>query len=153
MMKRMLSTLRRDCRGMATVELAIIAPVLASMIVGVVDLSNAFGRKLALEQATQRAVEKVMQTTLEKTTEEVLKEEAAAQAGIAVDNVVVTYQLECDETAQADYTQSCAASQREARYLLVTASDTYTPMFPVHFLGINADGTYHLSSTSGIRTQ
>ncbi|MEA1071555.1 TadE/TadG family type IV pilus assembly protein [Sphingomonas sp. LY29] len=152
-MKRFLSSLRNDRRGVATIELAIMAPVLATMIVGVVDLSNAFGRKLALEQATQRAVEKVMQTTLEATAEDVIKGEAAAQAGIDTSAVTVTYQLECNEVKQALYSSECAATERESRYLLVTANDKYTPMFPVKFLGINADGTYHLSSTSGLRTQ
>ena len=33
------------------------------MTIGVVDISNAFGRKLTLEQAAQRAIEKIMQTT------------------------------------------------------------------------------------------
>jgi hypothetical protein len=35
----------------------------------------------------------------------------------------------------------------------VTVTDTYTPMFPIHFAGLNADGTYHLSATAGMRTQ
>lgn len=153
MMKRWFRLLRDDARGVATIELAIIAPVLATMVIGVVDLSNAFGRKLALEQATQRAVEKVMQTTLEETAEDVIKGEAAAQAGILTTAVTVTYQLECNEVQQANYDAECASNERESRYLLVTATDKYTPMFPVKFLGINADGTYHLTSTSGLRTQ
>jgi Flp pilus assembly protein TadG len=142
-----------DNRGVATIELALLAPLLAALTIGVVDLSNAFGRKLALEQATQRAVEKVMQTTVDDTVESVIKAEAAAQAGISEDNVTVTYQLECDEVVQADYETSCPTGQKEARYLLVTATDSYTPVFSLHFAGVHADGTYHLRATSGLRTQ
>ena len=140
-------------RGSATIELALIAPVLGMMVVGMVDLSNAYGRKLQLEQATQRAVEKVMQTTLEDTVEAVIKGEAAAQANIPVADVTVVYQLECNEVKQASYDDECPSGQRESRYILVTATAKYTPHFDLHFTGINADGTYHLSSTSGMRTQ
>ncbi|WP_158581988.1 TadE/TadG family type IV pilus assembly protein [Sphingomonas edaphi] len=138
---------------MATIELALLAPMLAVLTIGVVDISNAFGRKLALEQATQRAVEKVMQTTVDDTVESVIKAEAAAQAGISEDNVTVTYQLECNQVVQSDYEASCPSGQKEARYLMVTATDRYTPMFSLHFSAINADGTYHLTATSGLRTQ
>lgn len=141
-----------DDRGTAAIELAIIAPMLATMIVGVVDLSNGFSRKLALEQATQRAIEKVMQTTETMPPEDVIKAEAAAAAGIPVTNVTVTYRLECNEVAKPSYDDECTAAQRQARYLLVTATDKYTPMLPVKFGGIDADGTYHLSATSGLRT-
>ncbi|MCY7279474.1 MAG: pilus assembly protein, partial [Sphingomonas bacterium] len=61
-MRRFL-TLWREQRGAAIIELAIVAPVIALMTVGVVDLSNGFGNKLKLEQAAQRSIEKVMQTT------------------------------------------------------------------------------------------
>ena len=37
-------------KGAAIIELALVAPIFALMTVGVVDMSNAFSRKLALEQ-------------------------------------------------------------------------------------------------------
>lgn len=150
---RIFRSLRRETDGTATIELALIAPLLATMVIGMVDLSNAYGRKLQLEQATQRAVEKVMQTTLDATVEDVIKAEAAAQANIPAADVTVVYQLECNEVKQGSYDAECPAGQRESRYLLVTAVAKYTPMFNLHFSGIDADGTYHLSSTAGMRTQ
>lgn len=147
------SLLINDRRGSVTIELALLAPLLATFIIGVVDLSNAFGRKLALEQATQRAVEKVMQTTVTDTVEAVIKAEAAAQANIPISAVTVTYRLECNQVPQANYDDSCPTGQREARYLMVRAVDRYTPMFPVRFSGLKDDGTYHLSAESGLRTQ
>ena len=152
-MIRRIRALSGNERGSATIELALIAPVLGLMVVGMVDLSNAYGRKLQLEQATQRAVEKVMQTTLDDTVEAVIKGEAAAQAGIPVSDVTVVYQLECNEVKQPSYDDECPSGQRESRYILVTATAKYTPMFNLRFTGIKADGTYHLSSTSGLRTQ
>ena len=54
-----LSPYTRDERGASIIELALVAPVLASMLVGMVDLSRAYSYKLKLEQAAQRAIEKV----------------------------------------------------------------------------------------------
>ena len=62
MMRRLVKLARED-RGAAVIELALIAPVLALLIIGVTDISIAYGRKLELEQAVQRSIEKVMQTT------------------------------------------------------------------------------------------
>ena len=56
--------LHADQRGAAVIELAMIAPILAMMVIGIVDMSNGYSRKLALEQGAQRAVEKIMQTEL-----------------------------------------------------------------------------------------
>ena len=154
MMRRLLSRLRSDVRGVATIELALYAPLLATLTIGVVDMSNAFGRKLALEQAAQRAIERVMQTTADTTVEETIKQEAAEQADIPEEQVTVTYRMECNQVLQDDFENDvCSTGEDEARYLMVTVTDTYTPMFPVHFSGINADGTYHISASAGMRTQ
>lgn len=148
-----LNRLRRDNRGVAIIELALYAPILATMTIGVVDISSAFGRKLALEQAAQRAIEKVMQTTGDNTVEDEITAEAAAQAGVPVDQVTVSYRLECDGVYNSDYDASCA-SGKEARYILVTVSDVYHPMFPMHFGDYDpeADG-YHVVARAGMRTQ
>ncbi len=152
-MIRLINSIRRDERGAAIIELAMAAPVLALMTIGIVDMSNAFGRKLALEQAAQRAIEKVMQTTEDDTVESVIVSEAATQGNVPTDNVEVEYILECDGSKQSDPEGNCPSGQREARYLTVEVTDTYTPMFPVHFAGIKSDGKYHISATAGMRTQ
>jgi Flp pilus assembly pilin Flp len=153
MMKRLINRLRRDDRGVAIIELALYAPILATMTIGVVDMSNAFGRKLALEQAAQRAIEKVMQTTGDATVEDTIIAEAADQADVPISQVTVTYRLECDGANVADYSLSCTMGQKEARYILIEVKDNYTPMFPIRFSGINADGTYHIAARAGMRTQ
>ena len=71
--------LLRDTRATAIIELALIAPIVALTVVGIVDLSNAFTRKLGLEQGAQRAIEKIMQTTEDNTVEGTLAAEAVCQ--------------------------------------------------------------------------
>jgi hypothetical protein len=92
-----------------------------------------------------------MQTTGTSTPDETIIAEASSQAEVPVENVTVTYRLECDEVQVTDYTQECDDGEIEARYLEVTVIDTYDPMFSLHFGGIGADGKYHLSAKAGMR--
>ena len=75
-MIRLARSLRSDDNGAAIIELALVAPVLALMTIGTVDMANAFGCKLRLEQAAQRSIEKVMQTTGELSVEGTITQEA-----------------------------------------------------------------------------
>lgn len=153
MFARLLRDFASDERGTAVTELAIFAPVLAAMVIGIVDMSMAFGRKLSIEQAAQRSIEKVMQTTGTTTPDETIISEAAAQAEVPAENVTVTYRLECDEVHVADYSQVCDAGEIEARYLEVTVVDAYEPMFSLNFGPIGEDGKYHMTAKAGMRIQ
>src|SRR3954471_9820265 len=95
-------------RGEAVIEMAMVAPVLALGVIGIVDMSNAYSRKLALEQGAQRAIEKIQQTTQDDTVDDTLKNEAVCQVDgtdssgncitttpITTANVTVNYRLEC----------------------------------------------------------
>ena len=53
--------LSQDEGGASIIELALVAPILATLLIGMVDLSRAYSRKLMLEQAAQRAIEKIQQ--------------------------------------------------------------------------------------------
>jgi Flp pilus assembly protein TadG len=157
-MREFLSRLKRDCRGVATIELALYAPFLAAMTIGVIDMSNAVGRKLALEQAAQRSIERVMQTSADTTVEETIIEEAGDQADIPdeerAEKITVAYRLECDGEVVDDFEASCEDDEDEARYLMVTVTDVYVPMFPLHFSGYDADdGGYRMTAEAGMRTQ
>lgn len=164
-----------DSRGSVTVELALLAPILATMIIGVIDISIAYGQKLELEQGAQRAIEKVMQTTGNTTVADTLQQEVVCQVNgtteggacdtgrVTVDDVTVGYRLECidgggtrtatesDDVAEFD-ALTCPEDDSEARYLNVTVVDTYTPMFPISW-GTGGDGDYDLSAKAGVRTQ
>ena len=162
-MIRRLATLAREESGAVIIELALVAPILAVMVIGVADISTAYGKKLELEQAAQRAIEKVAQTTGADTPENTIKTEAVCQYngttsggacltdGISASDVTVTYTLTCDGAEQA-YDTDCAGTALEVRYIEAAVVDTYEPMFPIHF-GTESDGTYHLEGTAGVRVQ
>ncbi|MEQ7872378.1 TadE/TadG family type IV pilus assembly protein [Sphingomonas sp. ASV193] len=178
MTRKLLNILRRDARGAAVLELALIAPVVAITVAGIVDISSAYSRKLALEQGVQRAIEKIMQTTEDTTVEGTLASEAVCQVNgtnadgtcktspITTANITITYRMECTNSGTGAVTsntttdadtyndwEGCSAGYVTSRYISVTATDQYTPMFPIHFSNYNSsDGTYHLSATAGMRT-
>jgi Flp pilus assembly protein TadG len=158
-----LQTLRRDKRGAVIIEFAFVAPILALLTIGVVDMSNAFGKKLMLEQSAQRSIEKIMQTTGELTVEETIANEAVCQyngtnndgscktSPITTANVTVAHRLECNGVLTTD--PDCASGETESRWVQVTVWDDYEPMFPVHFSGISDNGKYRVQAVAGMRTE
>lgn len=163
-MNRFLKLWRED-RGAAIIELAIVAPVIALMTVGVVDLSNGFGTKLKVEQSAQRAIEKVMQTTGVNNVETTIANEALCQfngtldngncktAPLTADNVTVTHSLYCNDGAEPVTTEDCPEGQTESKWIKVTVWTEYKPLFPLHFTGIDAGGKYKIQASAGMRTE
>ena len=164
-------------RGAAVIEMALIAPVLALGVIGIVDMSNAYSRKLALEQGAQRVIEKIMQTTANDTVENTLATEAVCQVNgtttsnsvttcntspLTTANVTVSYRRECTDSSgtvtTTSYTTnsaydagSCASgTTREADYIQIALSSTYSPLFPIHFASYNGTA-YPISATAGMR--
>lgn len=172
---RLFSRLRASERGAAVIEMALVAPVLALGVIGVVDMSNAYSKKLALEQGAQRAIEKIMNTTETNTVETTLANEAVCQVNgmnangtcktspITTGNVTVSWRLDCttggtttsqttsDATTYDGYVNGCAGTR--AGYVQVTVTDTYSPLFPIHFASYDVTNhVYNVSATAGTRT-
>ena len=153
-MMRFLRSLRRDERGASIIEMALITPVLASLLIGMVDISRAYAARLQLEQAAQRAIEKVMQYQANSSTYATLYLEAAAAANVPVTQVTVDYWLECNGVRAEIYEISCTTGQTYARYVTVSIDKAFTPMFGTrYFPGANDDGSYTLTGEAGLRTQ
>ena len=153
-MIRFTGPLQRDERGASVIELALVLPFFAAMIIGVTDISNAFSTKLQLEQAAYRAIEKVQQYRTTSSTFDTLQSEAATAAGVPTSQVTVTYWLECNGTVQTNYNTTCSTGQTTGRWINVDISKTFTPLFASSkWPGSNADGTYTLHGKAGLRTQ
>lgn len=162
--------------GSIIIELAIVAPIIALLAIGAVDLSNAYSRKLALEQGAQRAIEKIMQTTDVDTVEGTLTSEAICQVNgmnangtcksspITASNVAISYRLECTTGGGTITTQTSTDASafdaftcpvgvaKHARYIQIALTDSYAAMFPVLFSGA-VSGSYPLTATAGMRTE
>jgi hypothetical protein len=79
--------------------------------------------------------------------------------------VSVDWRLDCTDGAGTVTTQTTphftvyddyvcgVGTVREARYVQVTVTDKYTPMFLVHFASFtSSDHSYHIAATAGTRT-
>ena len=146
--------LSQDEGGASIIELALVAPILATLLIGMVDLSRAYSRKLMLELAAQRAIEKIQQYQSTTSTYGTLQAEAAAAAGGPTSDVAIDFWLECDGTRAANYNSVCATGQTYGRWVSVDITGTFTPMFRVRrWMGSNADGTFTIHGIAGMRTQ
>lgn len=159
-MKR-LTLLLRDQRGTSIVELALIAPILATLVIGMSDLSTAYSAKLQLEQSAQRSIEKAMNGKKEAALFETLQSEAMDAADVEADAVEVKFWLECDGVSQntnpatmvADYGKVCGDDETYARYVNVRIEKNFEPTFSTKWLGSNPDGSFTLVGEAGIRVQ
>ena len=128
------------------------------------DLSRAYAMKLRLAQAAQRAIESIQvngKNTNDYTGLSAEATAAATAAGYSASTVVVNYKLECNgaintqNTTGAAINATCPTSTPTyARYVTVTISSLYTPMFATsYFPGANAQGQVTVSGYAGLRVQ
>jgi len=165
-MMRSLATLQRDQRGAAIIELALAAPFMAALLIGMSDLARGYSTKLLVEQAAQRTVEKIEQqksvsTASYNTTLSTEAANAMTDAGYSTGNTVTPDSwLECSSdgttwSRQTDFTGSCPnATDISARYVSVLISRNFTPMFTSRaWPGAKTDGTITVSGFAEVRIQ
>jgi Flp pilus assembly protein TadG len=159
-MIRQLKSLARDEGGASIIEMGLMLPILASLLIGMVDISRAYSAKLLLEQSAYRAIEKVQQYNTVESTYDTLRNEAASAAtgagfsNVTASDVTIDYWLECNGTRQANYDTVCGSGQTYARWITVDITAKFTPMFSSSkWPGSNTDGTYTLHGKAGLRTQ
>lgn len=153
-----LKTLAQDERGNSFVEMAFVVPILAALFAGMVDISRAVSTELQLEQATQHTIERVqaLGTKYKTSDNSTFQADAATTAGVSTNNVTVTSWLECsNDGVKLNYdTGTCSDTVPYARYVTVSATTTFSPIFGTRFFpGANSNGTVTLTAKSGVRIQ
>ena len=159
----MLRKLAQHEGGASLIEMALAAPFLAGLMVGMVNISQGYSAKVKLNQAAQRAIEKATQG--EKSTDfyDTVRQEGAEAAAVSPNAVTVRYWLECNGVSQnqnndpstmaADYEKSCAPGEVPARYVSIDITKIYVPFFATRFAGSNPDGSYTLHGKAALRLQ
>ncbi|HEU5481557.1 MAG TPA: TadE family protein [Sphingomicrobium sp.] len=141
-------------RGNSFVEMALTAPILAALLLGMVDISRGVSTKLQLVQAAQRTVELAQRSGFQYADIADLEAEAETAAGTG-SNATVTGWLECgSSTTRLSWTSTCSSGQAYSRHIDVTITRPFTPLFGVRFFpGANSDGTFTVSALAGVRVQ
>jgi len=155
MMKRKLSV-GLDVAGTATIELALTAPILGALLIGMVDLSTAFSNKLRLEQVAQRTIERVQQNGFTTGQETILETEAQTAGGTG-STADLTFWIECNgvrQTGSTAYTTGCPNSgDVYGRFVELVIVKTHTPIIAARFSQSNSNGTMTVRGKAGIRIQ
>lgn len=160
--------LARDERGSSIVELALFAPFLGTLMLGMVDLGQGISAYHDLQKAANQTMELVMSRVVTADPDtgeadyEFLREAAAEAAGVPIENVTLTKWRECNGTVQETYNAVCPPDsdgnpQEVARYLRIRIISTYVPTFrygPVALSSAaNADGTVPMAVEAAVRIQ
>jgi len=166
MIRKILQSAGSDECGAAVIELALAAPILAAMIIGISDMARAYSMKVVLEQAAARTIEQVeQQKSVASTYTSALTTEATnamTDAGYASGNTYTPDAwLECAAsgsttwTKQSDFNGNCPNStDTTARYASIKIKRTFSPMFPSRLWpGANADGSIDVTGYAEVRIQ
>lgn len=155
---RLLRRLAREDAGASLIEFGLLAPLLCFVLLAIVDIAQGYSLQLQLKQATDRTVELATVKGGINGSFSYLQAEGMAASGQPSGNVTATQWLECNTVRMAPGTTSCSAGQSFARYVGVTITATYTPMFSAQVLSAiyratNTGGVVTLSATSQVRVQ
>jgi Flp pilus assembly protein TadG len=146
-----LPSLARDERGTSLIEFGFLAPLLAMLAMGIIDLSRGLADRFQLQQAVNRSLELVQarpavaSATATDVDYSFVKTEAASAAGVPESQVTLTRWLECNGVEQASVTGSCPDTADTARYLRVHITKNFQGDF--YF------ATIRMTASGALRTQ
>jgi Flp pilus assembly protein TadG len=153
-----------DERGASVIELALTAPFMAALIIGMTDMARGYSLKVLLEQAAARTIENVeQQRAVASSYSTALTAEATnamTDAGYPTGNTYTPDAwLECSSngtswTRQTDFNGNCTSTQTTARYVKISISRSFVPMFTSRLWpGANGDGSITMTGSAEVRVQ
>jgi Flp pilus assembly pilin Flp len=140
-----------DERGVAVVEFGLLAPVLALFVVAMIDLSQGFAERFAMQQAVNRSLELLLVNAPsaganeDEVDYEGIRQEAATAAGVPIEQVVLRPYMLCGSRVLDDHDAVCADDEETARYVSLTVNKNFTGTLYV--------GTVPLVATGSMRVQ
>lgn len=154
-MIKTLNSIRSSSVGTSTVELALVFPVGMLLMLGAIDASMGFAEKLRVEAAAARAIEQITAFSRVKTDYEPSRAEAAAAAGVNINDVTVTRWLECNNVVQGSFTASCPNNGDQiARFVQVSIRGNFEPSINYgNFLKADANGLVRVQGDASVRIQ
>jgi len=144
---RRLFTLASDERGTSLIEFGFLAPFLALLTMGMIDLSRGLAERFTLQQAVNRGLELVQARPAVAAADSgdvdysYVKTEVAEAAGVPEARVTLTRWLECDGGDPKDINATCAGGEDVARYLKVRVTKNFTGEFYYDSIPMAASGT------------
>lgn len=119
----------RDQNGVGFVELSMVAPLLALLFLGMIDLSKVVAARIDMEQAAQRTTDYALGKRPPNGNTSYLVSEAVNASGQGSGDVTVRLILECNGVAQSNYTGTCASGAVTKRFASVAIRKTVSTGF------------------------
>ncbi len=149
----LLSFISRVCRntiGSMAIETAIVAPVLASMALGAFDASRILSRQQQLQSAANEASEIILAASMGTgVSSSDLKTILVNSLGIQSSQLTIAQRFRCDDSATlvatAPSPPGCATSKPVFKYVQLTLTETYTPVWTQ--FGIGSPVNYNIVRT------
>ena len=138
-----LASLRRDIRGTALIETAIVAPALVMMGLGGFEVSRIIARQHELQNGAGDAEQIVLAAasgTATSTT--TMRTVLANTLGMSQSNIDVDKVYRCGTTTSL-VTAQCSSGSWQSTYVQVTFRDTYTPLWTK--FGVGAAVNYRVA--------
>ena len=151
---RGLAAIARDERGASLIEFGFLAPVLAFLVMGVIDLSRGLSERFSLQQAVNRSLELVQARPAYTDSDSnaidytYVKTEAQTVAGTTA-TVVVSKWRECDGVEATPYNGTCpdranGTAPDTARYLRVRITKNFQGQFYFGTIPMAASGALRI---------
>jgi Flp pilus assembly pilin Flp len=152
-----------DERGVSVIELGFLAPILAFMMLGTVDLANGYTRKMRVETAVARAMEKAAVLTVQDDYTFLKTEVTTTLPTVTASTITVDAYAMCDTTKMPTFKSECAfradgTPQEIQRYVKLKVADRWAPLFNYGAFGhylykTGSDGKVPLTVETQLRVQ
>lgn len=149
----LLSKTLRDRAGNATIEIALVMPLVLMFALGGIDFAMGYRHKIEMQQTAQLGAEYVMGTMENVPTAIEVRQAISEASGMPVGSITVDTWIECDgvkPTIAAPICVNPTADQTD--FMTITVRDTYTPMLNIDGIADFATTQTHVGSVT-LRTK
>ena len=128
-MKNTLKKFARNQRGSVAIETAFVIPILATMVLGGLEVSNIVSRQAELQTAAAEAAQVVLARPPKEASDRTKVESIIeASTGLAADKVTMQHRYRCDTSnALVADPDTCGTTSVISEFIIIRMSDTYTP--------------------------
>ncbi|MXO95686.1 hypothetical protein GRI34_04530 [Erythrobacter aquimaris] len=148
-----ISKLARSTRGNATIEVALVMPLVLAMALGGIDFAMGYRHKVEMQQTAQLGAEYVMGTLENVPPDAVVAAAIANASGLPVGSIKVNTTLECDGVKQTVGAPFCVnPTAVETKYMTITVNEDWEPMLNIKGIADYATKQNHVGSVT-IRTK
>ena len=145
--------LARSTRGNATIEVALVMPLVLAMALGGIDFAMGYRHKVEMQQTAQLGAEYVMGTLESVPPDPVVAAAIANASGLPLGSIKVQTQIECDGVKQVIGAPFCInPTAVETAYMTITVNEDWEPMLNIKGIADYATKQNHVGSVT-IRTK